>query len=72
MTQVVISGDGHQVTVDHQGADLVYVIEKAQKLWDETRPPPLERFTAGFATTQVGSAATRNGYVGPRSRDGGA
>lgn len=38
MTQVSIAGSNHTVTVDHEGADLVYVVEKAQKLWDETKP----------------------------------
>lgn len=39
MTQVHISGPAHTVTVDHDGDNLDYVIGKAQKLWDDTRPP---------------------------------
>lgn len=39
MSQVHISGAEHTVTVTHDGGDLAYVIEKAQKLWDDTRPP---------------------------------
>lgn len=39
MSQVHISGNEHTVTVTHDGADLTYVIEKAQKLWADTRPP---------------------------------
>ncbi len=36
MSRVSINGDGHQIEVQHDGTDLVYVIEKAQKLWAET------------------------------------
>ena len=36
VTRVNINGEGHQVEVQHEGADLIYVIEKAQKLWTET------------------------------------
>lgn len=39
MSQVHISSQEHTVTVNHDGGDLAYVIEKAQKLWDDTRPP---------------------------------
>lgn len=39
MTKVNINGAGHQVEIDHDGGDLSYVVEKAQKLWDETKPP---------------------------------
>lgn len=38
MTQVHISRHDHTVTVNHDGGDLAYVIEKAQKLWDDTKP----------------------------------
>ena len=38
MTRVNINGAGHQVEVDHDGADLAYVVEKTQKLWDDTKP----------------------------------
>jgi hypothetical protein len=40
MTQVHISRQDHTVTVNHDGGDLAYVIDKAQKLWDETKPAP--------------------------------
>jgi hypothetical protein len=39
MSQVHISGANHTVMVTHDGGDLTYVIEKAQKLWDDTKPP---------------------------------
>jgi hypothetical protein len=39
VSQVHISRHDHTVTVNHDGGDLAYVVEKAQKLWDETRPP---------------------------------
>lgn len=38
MTQIHISNSDHTVTVHHDSGDLSYVIEKAQKLWDETKP----------------------------------
>jgi hypothetical protein len=38
VTKVNINGVGHQVEIHHEGADLTYVVEKAQKLWDETKP----------------------------------
>lgn len=38
MSQVHISGPTHTVTVSHDGGDLSYIVEKAQKLWDDTRP----------------------------------
>lgn len=38
MTRVNITGSGHQVEIQHDGADLTYVVEKAQKLWSETVP----------------------------------
>lgn len=37
MTQVHISSTNHTVTVNHDGGDLSYIIDKAQKLWDETK-----------------------------------
>lgn len=40
MSRVHISRGDHAVTVDHDGGDLTYVVEKAQKLWDETKPAP--------------------------------
>lgn len=38
MTKVHINGGLHQVEVEHDSNDLSYVIEKAQKLWEETKP----------------------------------
>lgn len=38
MTKVNINGANHQVEIDHQGGDLAYVIEKAQNLWEATKP----------------------------------
>lgn len=50
MTQVSISAADHTVTVNHDGGDLTYVIEKTQRLWDETRaairPGPATGFTS--------------------------
>lgn len=50
MTKVNINGSNHQVEVDHDGGDLTYVVEKAQKLWNDTkpsdRPGPAYGFTA--------------------------
>lgn len=34
--RININGAGHQVEIDVDSPDLSYVIEKAQKLWDET------------------------------------
>lgn len=45
MTNVEITNGGHQVKVSHEGADLVYVVEKAQALWDATKAP---RTPTGF------------------------
>lgn len=39
VSQVHISSQTHTVTVNHDGGDLSYVVEKAQKLWDDTKPP---------------------------------
>lgn len=61
MSQVHISNHAHTVTVTHDGADLAYVIEKAQKLYEDTRPP--ER-PAGPAV------ATRNRSAGALARPG--
>lgn len=40
MSQVHINGRGHEVTVQHDGAELDYVIQKARQLWNDTRPEP--------------------------------
>lgn len=53
MSRIEINGGGHQVVVDHDGHDLAYVVEKAQKLWQDTKelqPPPGPAY--GF-TSQV-------------------
>lgn len=39
MSQVHIASNAHTVTVNHDTTDLSYLIEKAQKLWDDTKPP---------------------------------
>lgn len=39
MSQVHISSPTHTVTVNHDSADLSYLIDKAQKLWEDTKPP---------------------------------
>lgn len=46
--KVNINGAGHQVEIDVDHTDLNYVIEKAQKLWDETRPDRAGPAYAGF------------------------
>jgi hypothetical protein len=56
MTRVNINGAGHQVEVQHDGGDLAYVIEKAQKLWDDTKPPD-GRVGPGGAGQMIGFAA---------------
>lgn len=54
--KVNINGAGHQVEIDVDSQDLSYVIEKAQKLWDDTRP---ERGSPGYAGFQM-----ERGHVG--------
>lgn len=65
MTQVHISRHDHTVTVNHDGGDLAYVIEKAQKLWDETKPDeragPAFGFQAERAYRPGGIAGMRYG-----------
>lgn len=61
MSRVHIGSHDHTVTVDHDGGDLAYVIEKAQKLWDETRPPPGQPGPAfGFQAERTGR---RSGFA---------
>jgi len=36
VSRIEINGGGHQIIVDHDGGDLAYVVEKAQKLWETT------------------------------------
>jgi hypothetical protein len=38
VTKININGANHQVEIDHDSADLSYVVEKAQKLWNDTKP----------------------------------
>lgn len=54
MTKVIINGGGHQVELDYDSSDLSYVVEKAQKLWSETKSP--ER-GAGFGLTATSNGA---------------
>jgi hypothetical protein len=61
VTRVNINSTGHQVEVDHDGADLSYVVEKAQKLWRETRPDEKGPGPAyGFSAERE---HRRNGYA---------
>lgn len=48
MTQIKISGQGHEVVIDHDGGDLAYVVEKAQKLWDDTKSHEVKSAGFGF------------------------
>ena len=57
--RVNINGAGHQVEIDCDSPDLSYVIEKAQKLWDATRP---EKGSPGYAGFQMDR---RGSYGGP-------
>lgn len=60
MSRAHISRHDHTVTVDHDGADLSYLIEKAQKLWNETKPPDRPGPAFGF---QVERANSHNGFA---------
>lgn len=66
MTRVNINGTSHQVEVDHQGGDLAYVIEKAQKLWDETKPQDTGPGPAFGYSAQV-KLPTNGSQYGPAS-----
>lgn len=48
MARVHINGGNHQVEIQHDGSDLAYVVEKAQKLWDETKPADSSGPAFGF------------------------
>lgn len=61
MSQVHISNAAHTVTVTHDGTDLVYVIEKAQKLYNDTRPP--ERPAGPAVGFQAEREHRRDGYA---------
>jgi hypothetical protein len=54
MTQVHISRHDHTVTVQYDGADLSYVVEKAQKLFDETKPSDRSVPAFGFQAERRG------------------
>lgn len=60
MTRVHISRHDHTVTVDHDGGDLTYVVEKAQKLWDDTKPAHQAGPAFGF---QAERANGRGGFA---------
>jgi len=50
ISRIEINGDGHQVIVDHDGSDLTYIMEKAQKLWTDTKTPgPVPGPAYGFS-----------------------
>jgi hypothetical protein len=66
MTQVHISNPTHTVTINHDGTDLAYVVDKAQKLWDDTtgiEPPagPGIGFTSQIAQPPYRSTDLRRG-----------
>jgi hypothetical protein len=51
VSRVEINAGGRQVIVDHDGTDLAYVVEKAQRLWQDTeveapKPGPAYGFQA--------------------------
>lgn len=60
MTQIHIESNGHTVTVDHDGADLAYAIEKTQKLWEDTKPPTRTESAIGFMAERTHG---RNGFA---------
>jgi hypothetical protein len=55
VTQVHISSPNHTVTVNHDGDNLDYILGKAQRLWDETRPPDTSPGPAYGFTAQIDS-----------------
>lgn len=50
VTKVNINGANHQIEIDHDGNDLSYVVEKAKKLWDETKPDSKTHAAFGYST----------------------
>lgn len=50
MTKVNINGANHQVEIDHDGNDLSYVVEKAQRLWNDTKPADRPGPAYGYST----------------------
>lgn len=66
-TRVNINGSSHQVEIQHDGqTDLTYVVEKAQKLWDETKPADPGAGPAFGFQAQVKLSSNRSDY-GPAS-----
>lgn len=57
--RVSINGAGHQVDVQHDGGDLSYVVEKAQKLWEDTRQPEEGGASFGFAAERQTQSSGR-------------
>jgi hypothetical protein len=70
MTKVNINGANHQVEVDHDSGDLGYVIEKAQKLWEATKPGDRSLGPAFGYSTQT-RVTTNHSTYGPASFDHG-
>lgn len=54
MSRIHINGQGHEVTVEHDGAELAYVVEKAQKLWQDTREQDKPYAAYGFTNEREG------------------
>lgn len=46
MSRIEIHADGRQIIVDHEGADLAYVIKQAMRTWKDTAKGRSKR--AGF------------------------
>ena len=70
MPRVNINGANHQVEIQHDGSDLAYVVEKAQKLWDETRPADGEPRGAYGFQAQVNLPSNRSQYGAASFRHG--
>ena len=66
-SQVSITTEGHSVTVNSDVNDLAYVVEKAQKLWEDTRADPSPAGPAVGFTSQIGPPP----YVSGNKRWGG-
>jgi hypothetical protein len=65
VTKVNINGANHQVEIDHDSTDLSYVVEKAQNLWDATKPADKSGPAFGYSA-QI-NVSTNNGGYGPAS-----
>ena len=64
--KVNINGAGHQVEIDVDPTDLNYVIEKAQKLYEETKP---DKAGPGYAGFQMERGHQPGGYADMRHGD---